>query len=141
MNRHGKDFEHLQETFPKLGDAKLKDGIFIRPQISEIINDLIVHLLTENEKSARLTFTAGCLNFLGNVRAENYKELVENLLYACQTMWCNVIEDPFFTFPLGLPPNLGAVTDKHGERFHQNISTMEERYAGKQSQNMLADCC
>jgi hypothetical protein len=39
------------------------------------------------------------------------------------------------------PLNLGAVSNKHGERFHQDISTMEKRYAGKSLQNMLADCC
>jgi hypothetical protein len=33
------------------------------------------------------------------------------------------------------PPNLVAVSDEHGERFHQDISTMEKRYAGKCSQN------
>jgi hypothetical protein len=39
------------------------------------------------------------------------------------------------------PLNLGAVSDKHGESFHQDISTMEEMYAGKLSQNMLDDYC
>jgi hypothetical protein len=40
-----------------------------------------------------------------------------------------------------LPPNVGTVSDEHGERLHQDISTMEKRYAGKSSQNMLADYC
>jgi len=68
MNKHGNSFEHLRENFPKLGDAKLKEGIFIGPKVREIINDPFVHLFTENEKSAWLTFTTGCLNFLGNVK-------------------------------------------------------------------------
>jgi hypothetical protein len=29
-----------------------------------------------------------------------------------------------------LPKNLGAVSDEQGERFHQDISTMEKRYQG-----------
>ena len=86
MNKHGKGFEHLTEKFPKLDNAKLKDGMFIGPQIREIINDLFVHLLMENEKSAWLTFTAGCLNFLGNVKAESYKELVEDC-YTHARLW------------------------------------------------------
>jgi len=54
----------------KLSDAKLKEGTSIRPQIREIINDdLFVHLLTETEKSVRLTVKAICLHFLGNVKA------------------------------------------------------------------------
>jgi hypothetical protein len=40
-----------------------------------------------------------------------------------------------------LPPILGAVSDKHGEMFHQDILNMEKRYAGKSSQNMLAVRC
>jgi hypothetical protein len=31
--------------------------------------------------------------------------------------------------------------DEHVERFHQDFSTMEKKYVGKSSQNMLADCC
>lgn len=39
------------------------------------------------------------------------------------------------------PANLGAVSDEHGERFHQDISVMENRYQGKWSSIMLADYC
>jgi hypothetical protein len=37
------------------------------------------------------------------------------------------------------PENLGAVSDEHGERFHQDISNMENRYQGKWSLSMLAE--
>ena len=39
------------------------------------------------------------------------------------------------------PENLRTVSDEHGERFHQDISTMERRYQGKRSPSMLADYC
>jgi hypothetical protein len=39
------------------------------------------------------------------------------------------------------PENLGAVSDEHGERFHQDIPNMEKRYQGKWSLSMLADYC
>jgi hypothetical protein len=39
------------------------------------------------------------------------------------------------------PENLGAVSDEHGERFHQDISNMEKRYQSKWSLRMLADYC
>ena len=29
------------------------------------------------------------------------------------------------------PEDCGAVSDEHGERFHQDISSMEKRYQGK----------
>jgi hypothetical protein len=60
------------------------------PQIREVINyDLSEDLLVETEKSAWLTFKTVCLNFLGNVKATNWKKFVEDLLNACQTMGCN----------------------------------------------------
>jgi hypothetical protein len=39
------------------------------------------------------------------------------------------------------PENLGAISDEHGERFHQDISNMGKRYQGKWSLSMLADYC
>ncbi|KDR20410.1 hypothetical protein L798_04945 [Zootermopsis nevadensis] len=37
------------------------------------------------------------------------------------------------------PSNCGAVSDVHGECFHQDISAMEQRYKSKWSAAMLAD--
>ena len=37
--------------------------------------------------------------------------------------------------------NCGAVSDEHGERFPQDISSMEKRDQGKWNCAMLADCC
>jgi hypothetical protein len=39
------------------------------------------------------------------------------------------------------PENCGSVSDKHGERFHQDIAAMKGRYKGKRSPSMLADYC
>jgi len=62
----------VREKFPKISDAKLKQGIFIGRQFPEIINyDLFEHLLKETEKSVWLTFKAVCLNLLGDIKAEN----------------------------------------------------------------------
>jgi hypothetical protein len=101
VNRHGKGFEYLRKTFLKLSDAKLKEGVFIGPQVRDIINDVLSeHLLMEAEKSAWLMFKVVFLNFLGNVQAENYKELVEDLLNAYQTVRCNMsLTIHFFNIP------------------------------------------
>jgi hypothetical protein len=40
-----------------------------------------------------------------------------------------------------VPESLGAVSDKHAEGFHQDISTKEERYQDKCSPSMLVDYC
>jgi len=39
------------------------------------------------------------------------------------------------------PENLGEVNDEHGERFHQDIMAMEERYQSKWTSSILADYC
>jgi len=129
VNKHDKGFEYLREKVPKIRGAKLKEGIFIGPQILEIFNDLCEHVLTEAEKSAWLTFKAVCLNLLGNVKVENCKELAEDLLNVCQSIGCNMsLKINFLHSHLeSFPPNM---SDEHGESFHQDFSTMEKRHAG-----------
>ena len=39
------------------------------------------------------------------------------------------------------PENLGEVIDEHGERFNQDIISLEKRYQGKWTSSMLADYC
>jgi hypothetical protein len=73
---------------------------------------------------------------LGNRKAENYHEVVSDLLTAYKAMGCNMSLKVHF---LDLfPENLGAVSDEHGERFHQDIYNMEKRYQGKWNLSMLA---
>ena len=39
------------------------------------------------------------------------------------------------------PKNCGNCSEEQGERFHQDIKTMETRYQGRWDINMLADYC
>lgn len=39
------------------------------------------------------------------------------------------------------PENLGDYSEEQGERFHQDISEMENRYQGRWDDNMMADFC
>ena len=75
--------------------------------------------------------------FLGNVKAENYKKFAEDLLNAFQTVGCNMsLKIHFLHSHMDFfPPKMGASSDENWKSFHHNISTMEERYAGKSSQN------
>lgn len=78
-------------------------------------------------------------NFFGNHRAEQYVELVDNMLKAYQRMGCRMsLKMHFLQSHLDFfPPNLGDVSDEHGERFHQDISVMEIRYQGRFNPNMI----
>jgi len=80
---------------------------------------------------------------LGNRTAQNCEELVNNLLQSYQKLGCNKsLKILFLHSHLGFfPENYGAVSDEHGERFHQDISSMEKRYQGKWNCAMLTDYC
>lgn len=99
--------------------------------------------LTEVEKTAWLNIIAVCENFLGNKKAENYVELVEEMLHSFMIMGINMSPKiHFFHSHLSsFPENMGAVSDEHGERFHQDIKTIQERYDGKSRIKMVADYC
>ena len=54
----------------------------------------------------------------------------------------NVVENAVLAITSGFfPVNLGAVSDEHGERFHQDIKIMEHRYQGRFEPNMVGDYC
>jgi len=48
---------------------------------------------------------------------------------------------PSLAFKFSFLENCGAVSDEHGELFHQDISSMEKRYQAKWNCAMLADYC
>ncbi|UYV78520.1 hypothetical protein LAZ67_16001878 [Cordylochernes scorpioides] len=71
-----------------------------------------------------------CKNFLESVKAENYRDIVNDLLLSYKALGCNMsLKIHFLHSHLDLfPDNIGAVSDELGERFHQDISSMEKRY-------------
>ena len=74
-------FTYLREKFPRLSEAKLKEGIFIGPQIWDIIKDeYFDRLLQGDENAACDSFKFVVKVFLGNRRAQKYDELVNNRL-------------------------------------------------------------
>ena len=85
MNQEEAGFTYLWEKFPRLSEAKLKEGIFIGPQIGDTIKDEYIDKLLEgDEKVDWDSFKFVVKVFLGNRRAQNYEELVNNLLQSYQ---------------------------------------------------------
>ena len=80
-------------------------------------------------------------NFLGNRRAENFKKFEEKLLKSLQDVDANMsIKINFLHCHLDkFPDSCGDVRDMQGERFHQDIKTMEERYQGQRDKRMMAN--
>jgi len=91
MNREEAAYTSLRGKFPRLSEAKLKVGIFIGPQIGDLIKDKYFNkLLQGNEKEAWDSFKFVVKGFLGNSRAQNYEVLVNNLLQSYQKLGCNM---------------------------------------------------
>ncbi|UYV63750.1 hypothetical protein LAZ67_2005492 [Cordylochernes scorpioides] len=115
-------------NLPSISETKIKEGIFVGPQIRELQQDgNFQNSLNEVEAAAWNSFRNVCKNFLGSVKA----------------LGCNMsLKIHFLHSHLDFfPDNLGAVSDENGERFHQAISSMEKRYQGKWCPAMLADDC
>lgn len=79
--------------------------------------------------------------FLGSKRLPNYKENVDNMLIAFNNIGVRMsLKIHFLHSHLNFfNENLGAVSDEHGERFHQEIKVLEERFKGKSRVSMLSE--
>ena len=133
MDKTGRGFEYVRNKFPNVSDAKIKEGIFIGPQIKQLMQDKqFDDDLNETERNAWLSFKRNCKDFLGNHKAAKCQDVVQDLLTSYKAMGCNMILKIHFLESLGFfPENLGEVSDEHGERFHQEIVSMEKQYQGK----------
>ena len=86
--------------------------------------------LNGTERNAWLSFKRICKYFLGNHKATNYQDVVQDLLTSYKAMGCNMsLKIHFLESHLDIfTENFGAVSDEHGEIFHQDITTKETRY-------------
>jgi len=134
MDEAGRRFVDVRNKFPNVSDAKIKEGLFIGPQIRELKQDKQFDGdLNENERNAWLSVKKICKYFLGNHKATNYQDAVQYLLTLYKAMGSNMsLKINFLESHLDFfPENLGEVIDEHGERFNQDIMAMEKRYQGK----------
>ena len=141
LPKNGVAFERLSTVLPGLSAAKLKEDIFVGPQIREVLKDPdFEELLNLKELRAWEAFKSVCSGFLGNTRVPDYRACIEK---SYEDMGCRIsLKIHFLHSHLNfLPPNLGAVSDEHGERFHQDITKMENNYPGKWNPGMVGDFC
>lgn len=144
LDKESACFEYLQEKFPEISDAKLKEGIFDGPQIRTLFNDeKFITKMTEHQKAAWLSFKKVAQNFLGNQKSEDYQNLVEEMLENYNRLGCLMsLKLHFLHSHLDyFPENLGDFSEEQGERFHQDMKEMERRYQGRWDVNMMADFC
>ena len=144
LNRDGACFRYLCNAFPGMSMEKIKAGIFNGPQIRQLTKDLqFAGHMTERELAAWTALVLVIKNFLGNYKASNYAELVSNMLSSFKNLGCHMsIKVHYLHSHLNhFPENLGDLSEEQGERFHQDIRVMEERYQGRWDAPFLADYC
>ena len=144
LDREGVAYQYLSEMFPQISKEKLKAGVFDGPQIQKALRDeTLTKKMKSHERKAWLSFKSVVENFLGNKKAENYEDLVSDLLASYEQLGCRMsLKLHFLHSHLDwFPENLGDCSDEQGERFHQDISEMEERYPGRWDEHMMADYC
>lgn len=134
----------IENKFPRLTEAKIKEGVLIGPQIKKLMNDLEFDKTFDRiEKNAWNSFKDVVTGFLGNHKEKNYKSLVSKMLNNYKAMGCreslkiHLLDDHLDFFP----DNLGAVSDEQGERIHQDMAAIERRYQGRWDEAMLSDYC
>jgi hypothetical protein len=143
LKKDGDCFNYICRSFPGLSNEKLKAGIFNGLKFASLCNPHFSASMNVVEASSWQSYVAVVKNFLGNHRAGNYEELVKNMLSHYKNLGCNMsIKVHFLHSHLSrFPENLGQYSEEQGERFHQDMSTMEERYQGRWDKHMMADYC
>lgn len=144
LDKEGHGFSYLRKIFSKMSDAKLKEGVFVGPQIRKVFKDQnFENSLNTIELKAWTSFKKVAQNFLGNIKAKNYRVLVSNLLNSYEKQGVNMsLKIHMLHSHLNyFPSNLGDLSDEQGERFHQEMLKLEKRYQGRWDPKMLGEYC
>ena len=67
LKSNGTAINFLKTKFPRISDANIKEGIFIGPQITQLLRDQNFHnTLSQDKLDAWLSFGDLCTSFFGN---------------------------------------------------------------------------
>ena len=70
VDKNGPVFAYLKEKFPRVTEAKIKEGIFVGPQIKKLFDDLNFSAkMKSTENRAWGAFLNVCRNFLVNSKS------------------------------------------------------------------------
>jgi hypothetical protein len=133
----------LKNIFNNISDAKLLAGVLTGPQIHLLMqNEAFDASLTVVQLEAWTVFKWIASNFLGNKRASGLEIKINELMNRYGEMGCllspkmHMLQSHMNRFD---PESCGRISDQHGEQFHQQIMSTEQRYKGKNYINMLAE--
>ena len=91
LHKNAAAFQHLSTVLPGLSAAKHQEGIFVGPQIKEVLKDTAFEeLLNLKELRAWEAFKSVCSGFLGNTRLPDYQACIEKFLMSYEDMGCRM---------------------------------------------------
>lgn len=137
-------FMYIFDKFPKLSEAKIKEGVFDGPQIRKLLQDEeFERRMSTKERAAWQSFREVQEKFLGNNKDPDYKNIVNRMLSNFKEMGCLMnLKIHFLHSHIDyFPENLGDFSEEQGERFHQDFKDVERRYQGYWDVNMMSDYC
>ena len=138
----GEILQEIRSMFPRLSEAKIKDGLFVGSQVNTMLKSkTLEEKINETEKEAWQAFRGVVDGTLGSKKDPNDKELVKKLIKSNQNMGYRMsVKLHFLCFHLDFfQENLGDFSEEHGERFHQDTEPMKRRYKGRWDSAMMGD--
>ena len=102
-------------------------GIFEGPRIRQLIQDKnFAQSMTPVERDAWLSFVSVTKNSLGKTKTENYVHLVNDMPEKFHRLNVHMSIKIHFLFSHvdRFPENLGAINHEQGERFQQDIKSL-----------------
>ncbi|UYV69492.1 hypothetical protein LAZ67_6003786 [Cordylochernes scorpioides] len=89
MDRNASGFAYLKQNCSSISDAKIKEVIFVGPQIRELLQvGNFQNSLNEVKTAVWNSFRNIYKNFLGSVKVENYRDIVNDLLLSYKASAC-----------------------------------------------------
>ena len=142
LNPESDASKHIQELFLKLSEAKVKAGIFVGPPVKRLMkSDSFFEKLSAVERRAWKSFVSVVEGFLGNHKADNFRNIVEELVDAYEKTGCRMsLKLPVLHSHIDeFKDNMGDYLKEQSERLHQDVKLFEERYKGQYNESMMGD--
>lgn len=133
---------YLVELFPRLSEEKLEEGVLTGPDCRKLSKSKEFRKrLNKRELDAFESLVAYVDGFLGNKRSENYRTLAKNLKahFYRQDVRISVKVHYAVDHLDDFAENCGAYSDEQGEKVHQDIKSIQQRYKGKDLVSFVAD--
>ena len=138
MDQNSVGFMYLKNKFPRINDAKIKEGIFVWPQIRALIQDIKFEDQLHEVEKPPWKSSKNLLPIFWEIIQQTTITIWQLVLYSPTKLWgvMHFLDShlEFFT------ENLRALKNEYGQWFH-NISTIEKWHQSKLSPSMLNYYC